>query len=211
MIVIRRQASGGNTTADMATKDMARQAILETAMDLFDRFGPAKTSVADIARCVGMSPANIYNFYPSRDAIIEAVGEVNLTTLKLRIMADAEHEPEHWNKIRILFLRTAEHLWSHLQNEKDILYLQLLERKYQWRFVCNFHQFLRDTAQATLSEGIAKGCFRPMDAKSAMLVLFDCMTGALDPLSIVRFYGADHQARFSAQLDLLEHAFRCGG
>jgi AcrR family transcriptional regulator len=53
--------------------DDARARILEVAEQHFRRIGYHKTSVADIAAKLGMSPANIYRFFPSRDAINESI------------------------------------------------------------------------------------------------------------------------------------------
>jgi AcrR family transcriptional regulator len=192
----------------MITKEDARRAILEAAMELFDRYGPIKTSIADIARRIGMSPANIYNFYPSRDAIVEAAGALRLATLTHQIAADLRTATDDWTKLRMLFLNTSAYLRARLLNETDILHLQTLERKYQWQFIASFQQFLRDTAQASLRHGMALGAFRPMQIEAATEALFDCMTLAIDPLAIVRSDRADHERRVSNQLDLLERAFR---
>jgi AcrR family transcriptional regulator len=53
--------------------DEARARILEAAEKQFRRVGYHRTSVADIAAELGMSPANIYRFFPSRDAINESI------------------------------------------------------------------------------------------------------------------------------------------
>ena len=57
--------------------DTARQdniaRILEAAERLFRHYGYAKTNVADIARDLGMSPANIYRFFASKTEIHQAI------------------------------------------------------------------------------------------------------------------------------------------
>jgi AcrR family transcriptional regulator len=53
--------------------DEARARILEVAEEHFRRIGYHKTSVADIACELGMSRANVYRFFHSRDAINEAI------------------------------------------------------------------------------------------------------------------------------------------
>ena len=50
-----------------------RRQILETAGALFHAMGHQKTAVADIARELGMSPANIYRYFASKSAINEAI------------------------------------------------------------------------------------------------------------------------------------------
>ncbi|WP_371090208.1 TetR/AcrR family transcriptional regulator [Bradyrhizobium sp. WSM2254] len=51
----------------------ARARILEVAEEHFRRIGYHRTSVADIASELGMSSANIYRFFRSRDAINESI------------------------------------------------------------------------------------------------------------------------------------------
>lgn len=49
--------------------------ILATASTFFHEIGYQKTTVADIARALKMSPANVYRFFDSKKAINEAVLE----------------------------------------------------------------------------------------------------------------------------------------
>lgn len=192
----------------MATKEETRLAILEAAEDLFDRFGPVKTSVADIARAMGMSAANIYNFYPSRDAILEAVGQRHLEALRLQITTDIANTCGDWARIAILFTSTAHHMRRRLENEKDILQLQELRRKNQWQFVTDFYDFLQQTAEHLLRSGIEAGRLADIDPAWAVPALFDCMVSALDPILLNTFTRDDHVNRIEMQLQLLERAFR---
>ena len=61
-----------------------RCSILSIAERLFREIGYRKTTVADIAKSLRMSPANVYRFFDSKKAINEAVAE--------RIMAEMEGE-----------------------------------------------------------------------------------------------------------------------
>src|SRR5271166_6986326 len=51
-----------------------RGCILSVAWDLFRQLG-TRTTVADIADKAGMSSANVYRFFPSKQALSEAVCE----------------------------------------------------------------------------------------------------------------------------------------
>ena len=53
--------------------DDTKLRIMEVAEELFRRLGFAKTTVADIAAELKMSPANVYRFFPSKNAIVEAI------------------------------------------------------------------------------------------------------------------------------------------
>jgi len=53
--------------------DDTRARIMATAEALFRRLGFAKTTVGDIAAELEMSPANVYRFFSSKNAIVEAI------------------------------------------------------------------------------------------------------------------------------------------
>src|SRR6478736_6872104 len=52
-----------------------RQDIVDVAERFFRQIGYQKTTVADIAKSLRMSPANVYRFFDSKKAINEAVLE----------------------------------------------------------------------------------------------------------------------------------------
>ncbi len=189
------------------TKDETREAILAAATGLFMRFGPVKTSMADIARELRMSPPNLYNFYPSRDAILEAIGTRDLLALQQDITDAIARTSGDWARLAVMFRRTARHMHDKLGNEKDILQLQALEKKNSWKFVADFHAFLRRTAESVLSDAIDAGRLYYDDPSGAVSALFDCMISAWDPVLILKFQRDDHLRRIDAQLSLLERAF----
>src|SRR6516225_2847408 len=70
--------SGGSRQSAMnpqvkIKQDDTKPRIVEVADALFRRIGYAKTTVADIAAELDMSPANVYRFFPSKDAIVQAI------------------------------------------------------------------------------------------------------------------------------------------
>ena len=72
--------------------DDTRARIIEAAEALFLRLGFAKTAVADIAAELDMSPANVYRFFPSKNAIVEAICR--------RCLAEVEEKAWGWRARR---------------------------------------------------------------------------------------------------------------
>ena len=72
-----------------------RLRILDVAEALFRSMGYQKTAVADIARELGMSPANVYRFFASKSAINEAIAARLLSgvTEELEAIADGPGAP----------------------------------------------------------------------------------------------------------------------
>jgi Transcriptional regulator len=62
-------------------RDERRQRILETARSAFAEEGFAGTSMAGIAQSVGMAAGTIYNYFPSKEALLVAVFERELSAL----------------------------------------------------------------------------------------------------------------------------------
>src|SRR5215216_7747126 len=84
--------------------DDTRARIIEAAEVLFRRIGFAKTAVADIAAELGMSPANVYRFFPSKNAIVEAICQRCLGELEEKAWAAARSPGPAAARIERLFL-----------------------------------------------------------------------------------------------------------
>ena len=56
--------------SSMEKADESRKRILEASETLFNHYGFTKTTMAEIAKECGMSPANIYRFFESKEDIV---------------------------------------------------------------------------------------------------------------------------------------------
>jgi AcrR family transcriptional regulator len=54
-------------------KDHTRERIMQAARKRFSRYGYAKTTMAEVASECGMSPGNLYRFFPGKLDIAEAI------------------------------------------------------------------------------------------------------------------------------------------
>jgi AcrR family transcriptional regulator len=100
----------GQTLAETPTPraEATRARIEETAERLFRTLGYQKTAVADIARELGMSPANIYRFFPSKSAINEAIAQRILGAMLAEIESIAEGPGTAATRLRRIFSRMFE-------------------------------------------------------------------------------------------------------
>jgi len=60
---------------DPERQQAKRRQILEAAGDCFARRGFHATTTAEICTAAGMSPGNLFHYFPSKNAIIEALAE----------------------------------------------------------------------------------------------------------------------------------------
>jgi AcrR family transcriptional regulator len=91
-------------------------AIVETAERLFRTIGYQKTTVADIARALHMSPANVYRFFPSKAAINHAIAARCLAELDAAAWAVARGPGSAAARVRALF--------ALLQQQTEALFFQ---------------------------------------------------------------------------------------
>src|SRR5262245_56098509 len=99
--------------------DDTRARIMDTAEALFRRLGFAKTAVADIAAELKMSPANVYRFFPSKNAIVEAICQRCLGEVEDRAWAVARSPGSAAERIERLVLEiVAFHKENNLTDQR---------------------------------------------------------------------------------------------
>ncbi len=59
----------------MTDETLTLERILDVAEDVLRRFEPAKTTVIDVARALGVSHGSVYRRFPSKAALRDAVTE----------------------------------------------------------------------------------------------------------------------------------------
>jgi AcrR family transcriptional regulator len=108
-----------NRTRDSsrASPSDTRARIIEAARQLFRRIGHKKTTVADIAREMSMSPANVYRFFPSKQAIEETVAGELFDQVMVAAFNAAHGEGSAIERLRAV-LQAVEH-WHKFTFDTD--------------------------------------------------------------------------------------------
>lgn len=189
-------------------RDGKRQAILQAADELFGRFGVAKTNVADIARACAISPAHLYNFYPSKQAIFEAVGAEQMSKVRCDIELRIAKRRTEWERISAMFETIADHFRRRLPNDTDILRTAVVLGGNRPEFLIEFHAYMRRRLLQFLQAGVASREFRDVDPAQTADAMLGCMANASEPLAVIHADREHHTAQVSAQLDLLHHALK---
>jgi AcrR family transcriptional regulator len=70
-----------------------KERILGVAERLFAHYGPAKTTVADIARACGIGVGSVYLDFASKEAILSALSRKNVSTVASRMQEAAPSGP----------------------------------------------------------------------------------------------------------------------
>ncbi len=145
------------------TPEETRQCILVAAWDLFRQLGFRKTTVADIAGTLGMSSANIYRFFPSKDALTEAIcrNQLDLLVEKARkTAAEPGSASERVSAVLMVLYRDLRDQMTNHQRVHEVVAVALEEN---WPAIDEFLAACKATVAGLVAQGQASGEFGPGD------------------------------------------------
>jgi len=175
-------------TAQIRTKpDDTRARIMDTAEALFRRLGYAKTAVADIAGELKMSPANVYRFFPSKNAIIEAICQRCLSELEDRAWAVARSRGSAAERLERLVLEIlAYHKENNLTDQRvnDIV---LAAIELSWGAIRAHKEHMRMVFEAVLREGIERGEFEGVDPRETSRLMMISLVNFCHPVLVAQY------------------------
>jgi AcrR family transcriptional regulator len=197
----------------MASRTETHRLILEKAKELFSRFGPSRTTVADIARELHMSSANVYKFFPTKDALVETVGEHFMAELHRQLFPLIRAEKPAWERIEDVIRAVNRHFINMIETNvsqhgtqffKNVIEFEIMKREQRWRFVGEFlHCTLKLELANLLREGAEKDDLCIDDASMTATTLLDCLACSIEPLMLIGISGEAAEERLERQLRLL--------
>jgi AcrR family transcriptional regulator len=140
-----------------------RERILVVAERLFREIGYQKTTVADIAKLLRMSPANVYRFFESKKAIHEGVARSLMGGVEDAAHAIAAKRGPAASRLRELM--TTIHRMNSERYVGDSKLHEMVEvaMEESWE-VCVAHmEHITETIGGVIAEGVASGEFEAAD------------------------------------------------
>jgi len=141
--------------------------IIATAEKLFREIGYQKTTVADIARALGMSPANIYRFFTAKSEINQAVARQMMSEVEEAAREIALGSGSAAERLRALVM-TIETMNAarYLSDRKlhDMVEAALNEN---WPIIAENIENIDLTIEIVIASGMKSGEFAAGDAKLA--------------------------------------------
>jgi AcrR family transcriptional regulator len=144
-----------------------REQILQAADEHFRHYGYAKTTVADLAKAIGVSAAYVYRFFESKQAIGEAVCAMTLARIDdelLAIAADPLRTPAE--RLRGLYGCLADRGLELFFKERRLHDLVTAAVEGRFPSVMRHKQVMLDAATRVVEDGRASGAFEsktPLD------------------------------------------------
>ena len=167
--------------------DDTRARIMDTAEALFRRLGFAKTAVADIASELKMSPANVYRFFSSKNAIIEAICQRCLAELEDRAWAVARSRGSAAERIERLVLEILSYHKENLLTEQRVNDMVLAAIELSWGAIRAHKEHMRMVFESILREGVEAGEFEPINSRETSRLLMISLVHFCHPVQVAQY------------------------
>ncbi|MCK6624607.1 MAG: TetR family transcriptional regulator [Anaerolineae bacterium] len=164
------------------------QQILEAAEEVLRRFGPAKATVVDVARALGVSHGSVYRHFSSKAALRDAVTERWLAEVSAPLAAVAAETgpaPERLRRwLDLLIMSKRKRAFDDPE-----MFATYLEIAADARDVVKAHvNELTGQLARIIADGVAQGEFTAVDPITAGRAVFDATS---------RFHKPTHAAEWS--------------
>jgi AcrR family transcriptional regulator len=173
--------------------------LLTIAAEQLRRHGARGVTVVGVAEAAGMTHANVYRYFPSRAALIDAVAARWLKALEVTLAQIADAPDPADDKLERLLVAIAQAHRDLLARDRHLfdVYVDAAEAS---RAVIRKHRTRqRQLIDRVVDEGIATGIFDPRDRERALAFITDGAFRFINPVA-VRFDADMPEDLFGARL-----------
>ncbi len=174
-------SQGPATRANDVSPD---QKIRDFACEHLRRYGASRTTIVGIAEAAGMSHANVYRYFPSKQALFEGVTTDWLKPIEAELRVIVEGQDPAYDKLERA-LSALQRAYREKRDSDPVLFRLLCEAIEKDQVVARRHRNrVQSEIQAIVEEGIGSGAFRMHDRRRAMALVFDLAHRFIQPVSI---------------------------
>ena len=193
----------------MATVPDTRSRIVATAEHLFRVYGYQKTTVADIAKELKMSPANVYRFFQSKKELTEAVARLLMGGVEAAAAAIAAQEDEPAaSRLRRLIAEVSRMNAERYVADNKMHEMCAVAMTEAWPLVEAHIEYMRSLLERIIADGIASGEFRTGDAKIFAQCVHKAIIVLCHPLMIAECGSEQTSALLGPMSDFVVAALR---
>ena len=183
-----------------------RERIMATAEALFRRLGFAKTAVADIAAELHMSPANVYRFFDSKNAIVEAITRRCLSEVEEKAWAVARSKAAAAQRVERLILEILAYHRENLVTEHRVNEMVVAAIEQNWDTIRAHKDAMRNVVEVILRDGIEAGEFERVDPHETAELIMRSVVCFTHPLVVGQCLEDDLEAQARASVRFLLRA-----
>lgn len=195
----------------MSEAPLTPERILDATEDVLRRFGPAKATVVDVARALGVSHGSVYRHFPSKAALRDAVTERWLSRVSAPLAAVAVEEGPALERLRRwLDVLIATKRRKALDDPE--LFATYIAISAESREVITAHvETLVGQLSHVVGDGVAAGEIDAGDPPDAARAVFDATARFHNPVHAPEWSDPGVDDAFEAVWSLLANGLRARG
>jgi AcrR family transcriptional regulator len=178
--------------------------ILDTAEEVLRRYGPAKATVVDVARALGVSHGSVYRHFDSKAALRDAVTERWLARVSAPLQAIVASDAPAPQRLRQWMEALVAAKRSKVLDDPE-LFATYRAIVVDAREVVAAHvSSLIAQLETMLREGVARGELIAVDPKATAAAIFDATARFHNPAHAAEWGDPDIDAAFKRVWTLIE-------
>jgi len=138
--------------------------IIEEAESLFRDVGYAKTTVSDIARALGMSPANVYRFFTTKASINEAICDRLVHRIELQCWESLVKDGTSKERLSRFILEYHRVIKNNIIKGNRLYDMVSVAVDEHWTVIQHHSERVRDLLKIIIDQGISSGEFRNINS-----------------------------------------------
>ena len=187
--------------------------LLAIASEHVRKFGAGRATVVGIAQEAGMTHANVYRYFASREALFEEITAFWLRPLEARLREAADGADPAYDKLERMLLAIYRAYRQKLETDPAVFDL-LIDALDKAKGAARKHRArVQSEIQRVVEEGVASGAFAMTDRRRALSLIFDVAHRFIHPLAVrldAEAPAAALEGRFERVIALALRALRAG-
>ncbi|MET8824723.1 TetR family transcriptional regulator [Streptomyces sp. NPDC004610] len=190
------------------SETLTAERILEATEEVLRRHGPAKATVVDVARALGVSHGSVYRHFRTKAALREAVTKrwLDRTSESLAVIAEGDGDPEERLRSWLWALFEAKRRKAGEDPELFATYMVLVDEAVQ--AVDDHITDLTAQLARIVGDGVTAGAFHTADEQLTARVLFQASGRFHDPCYAAEWVRPEVETDLEAMLGLLVGGLR---
>lgn len=158
--------------------------ILELAANHIRRYGLRRTTIVSIAEDAGMSHANVYRYFPSKAALVEAVTDYWLRPIEAGLRDIADGPDPAYDKLERILSALQRAYRDKLDSDENLFELFADATARSTAIARRHRNRIQGEIQRVIDEGMATGAFFSGDQRRALAFVFDSLFRFLHPVAV---------------------------
>jgi AcrR family transcriptional regulator len=166
----------------MAAEPLTREQIISAAEEALRRYGPAKTTVVDVAQSLGVSHGSVYRHFPTKAALRAAVVQQGLERKARELRPIVEESGPAVDRLHRWLLTLADIKRRFALEDPELFGTYSMIDKDDAEVIREHIEVLTSQISRILEDGVESGEFRASVLEGAAMAIWDATTRFHHPL-----------------------------